>query len=370
MLLRCRPEGMLGTVAAFGAVVLAIGMVAHRPAGARSPDAPAAQTVKTATAEPRNDDPPPKDRRAAEIIVWAVGQAGGRGVEPFRGFAAIDPETAKWRPIYRGLDMGAGPVSPDGRYLAYSSPAEDRPADMTGIWVYDMSGRTARPRRIFDRKGEPFWVNEGRQIVIGTWTSRNWGRFETWRVNADGSGPTRLPIPEGDLVLDCSRDGTWLATRTLGGDPRHLGRLTLVHPDGTGTRHLTEGSAKDDVFSIFQISPDGRSVAYVEITTVDKVRHTKLFVVDIEGRQRRRIPTHFEPGTTVTVCWSPDGSRLALNPINARNRECSIVLVDLDGPNYHYRKLPLPPDLWDIQVCDWKRLTPELRGGALDGKRQ
>ena len=173
--------------------------------------------------------------------------------------------------------------------------------------------------------------------MIGTWTDPGPNRFETWRVNADGSGRTRLPIPEGDLVLDASRDGTWLATRTMGGDPRHRGRLTLVHPDGTGARYLTEGSAKDDRFSIFKIAPDGRSVAYAEITTVDKVRHAELFIVDIDGRHRRRIPTHFEPGTTVNVCWSPDGSRLALNIIDGENKQGSIVLVDLDGPNY-----PLP----------------------------
>src|SRR5262249_23671438 len=154
-------------------------------------------------------------------------------------------------------------------------------------------------------------------------------RFETWRVNADGTGRTRLPIPEGDLVLDASRDGRWLATRTIGGEPQHHGRLTLVHPDGTGARHLTEGSAKDGRFSIFKISPDGRSVAYAQITTVDKVRHAEIFIVGIEGKHPRRIPTRFEPGTTVAVCWSSDGSRLALNPMDGANKTGSIVLVDL-----------------------------------------
>src|SRR5262249_23061427 len=144
-------------------------------------------------------------------------------------------------------------------------------------------------------------------------------QFETWRVNVDGSGRTRLPIPEGDLVLDASHDGNWLATRTLAGDPRHRGRLTLVHPDGTGARYLTEGSAKGDRFSIFKIAPDSRRVAYAEMTTVEKVQHAELFIVDIDGQHRRRIPTDFEPGTTVTICWSPEGSRLALNLISSAN---------------------------------------------------
>ena len=37
--------------------------------------------------------------------------------------AAIDPETGKWRPIYKGLVVAPGRVSPDGRYFVYSSMA-------------------------------------------------------------------------------------------------------------------------------------------------------------------------------------------------------------------------------------------------------
>src|SRR5262249_8675215 len=69
----------------------------------------------------------------------------------------------------------------------------------------------------------------------------------------------------------------------------------------------------------------------------------------------------FEPGTTVSVHWAPDGSRLALNLINNDNKDGSILLVDLDGPNFHLHKLPLPPGRWNIMVCDWKSLTPGLR---------
>jgi RNA polymerase sigma factor (sigma-70 family) len=360
MLFRSRIRGMLATVTAFAAVAIGIGMLAHRPAGARPQAAPAAPVAR------RDRAPQARDGRPTELVVRAADLSRERGAEAFMGIAAIDPETGKWQTIYKGRSIGPGRVSPDGRSLLYSSPGANLPPALTGIWVYDMTGQRTLPRRIFDRRGEPFWINDGRQVVIGTWTDTGSVRYETWRVNADGSEPTRLPIPEGDLVLDASRDGTWLATRTLDGDPKHIGRLTLVHPDGTGARHLTEGSAKDDRFSIFKIAPDGRSVAYAEITTVDKVRHAELFIVDIEGRQRRRIPSHFEPGTTVGVNWSPDGSRLVLNLTSGENKQGSIVLVDLDGPNYHLRKLPLPPGQWNLQVCDWTTLASGLRLEATD----
>jgi RNA polymerase sigma factor (sigma-70 family) len=352
MLFRSRLRGILGIAATLAAIAAGIGMLAHRPAGARLQDAPAAPAKA-------------KDGRTAEIVVRAADMTRELGLERFMGLAAIDPETGKWRTIYQGATVGTGPVSPDGRYLVYRSLGPNLPPALIGIWIYDLTGKD-RPRRIFDRRGEPFWINDGRQVVIGVWIEPSSGRYETWRVNADGSGRTRLPIPEGDLVLDASRDGQWLATRTMGGDPQHRGRLTLLHPDGTGAGHLNEGSANGDWISTFKFAPDGRSIAYVAITTVDKVDHAELYIADIEGRNRRRIPTHFEPGTTASPCWSPDGSQLALSLMNSETREGSIAIVDMGGPNFRIRKVPLPPGRWNVFVCDWKTLDPGLRLGAVD----
>src|SRR5262249_30029402 len=159
---------------------------------------------KAPAAAPRNEELSRKKAEpTAELVVRAADLSRELGVEPFKGVAALDPETGKWRTIYQGLSIGPGPVSPDGRYLVYSSDGVDLPADLTGIWVYDMTGQTALPRRIFERRGEPIWIDDGRQVVIGVWTP-GMNKFETWRVNADGSGRTRLPIPEGDFVLDAS----------------------------------------------------------------------------------------------------------------------------------------------------------------------
>jgi hypothetical protein len=192
-------------------------------------------------------------------------------------------------------------------------------------------------------------------------------KIETWHVNADGTGRVKLPIPETDFVLDCSRDGTWLVTRTNRGKLADPGRLTLVHSDGTGARNLSEGPENDVQFSlvpILKFSPDGRSVAYFGIKTVNDILHFQLFVVDIEGKHRREIPLTFADEESVTICWSPDGSRLALNSIDGRTKEGSIALVDLDGSNF--RKLPLPPGRWNVDLCDWNTLTPGLKVGAPD----
>jgi len=352
MMFRMKLKSIVAGVLAIGVLTVGMGLLAIPTVGASRRDGQSDGAAKTA-------------RRVSggEIIVRAGDLSRDREEEGLSGTVAIDPETGKWRPIYRGLSLAPGRVSPDGRSIVYSSLGTELPENEIGIWVYDLTGK-APIRRIFERKGQPFWTTNGRQVVIGTPVGEKYEKFETWRVNTDGTGRTKLPIPDTDLVLDCSGDGTWLATRTIGGEPRHRGRLTVVHPDGTGPRYLTEGSANDDLFSIFKISPDGRSVAYVELRTVDDIRHSRLFVVDIEGQNRLEIPIAFEPGTTVGVWWSPDGSRLALNAMNGKTKEGSIALVNLDGSNY--RKLSLPPGRWHLEVCDWKALTPDLRVGVPD----
>jgi RNA polymerase sigma factor (sigma-70 family) len=367
MMVHSRLRGLVGTVLIVGVLTAGLGMLVYRTAGARPQDAPAGKTRAAALPGSRQGDPPRVEQGSAgEIIVRAADQSRDGGDDAFMGIVAIDPETAKWRTIYTGGSIGLGPVSPDGRYLVSATVGRDPDPDEAGIWIYDMTGAAPR-RRIFEGNGEPYWANDGRQVIISRSVDVRARKFDTWRVNADGTGRTKLPIPDSDLVLDCSRDGAWLATRTQGGEPAHRGRLTLVHPDGTGARQLSEGSANDDVFYSGKIAPDGRSVACVESKLVGEVRQARLFVVDIDGQHPREIQIPFDRNTSVIVCWSPDGSRLALNVIDQRTKEGSIKLVDLDGSNL--RNVPLPPARWNLLACDWERLVPGIRPQSLDQPR-
>jgi RNA polymerase sigma factor (sigma-70 family) len=342
-----------------GVLAAGMGLLVYGSAGARVQQPRASEPALVASPESRKDDPSRKAKeQGGEIVVQAFNLARTGEDDGLSGTVAVDPKTGKWRSIFKGISLNTGPVSPDGRYIVYSSFSR-APDDQVGIWIYDMNGEMA-PRRIFEQKGEPHWTNNGQAVVIATPVGQTWKRLETWRVNADGTGRVKLPISETDVVVDCSRDGTWLATRTAPGEATHRGRLTLVHPDGTGARYLTEDSPNDLSFSFttFKISPDGLSVAYVDLV------HSRLFVVDIEGKKRREIPIPIVPGTMFGVWWSPDGSRLALNWNDSDRKEGSIALVDLDGSNF--RTLPLPPGRWNLSVSDWTTLTPGLRVGAPD----
>ncbi len=143
--------------------------------------------------------------------------------------------------------------------------------------------------------------------------------------------------------------------------------MTLIHPDGSGARRLTEGSARNDVLPRIKISPDGQLVAYAEHKIEGDVCKARLYVVNTDGKERREIPVSFQDDTMVMMQWSPDGSRLALGLSKRRILENSLALVNLDGSNY--RTLPLPPGKWEILLDGWQVLTPGLkvpRPGALE----
>ena len=167
MMVRSRLRGIAGAVLAVGALAAGMGMFVYRTAGARPQDAPAGQTAKAARSVSRKDDPSRTAKGSAgELVVRAADLSRNGEDEPFIGIVAIDPQTAKWRTIYTGLAIGPGPVSPDGRYLVSAIIGRNLDPQEAGIWVYDLTGQTP-PRRIFEKKGEPFWANDGRQVIIG-----------------------------------------------------------------------------------------------------------------------------------------------------------------------------------------------------------
>ena len=290
-------------------------------------------------------DPPQADPKpAGRIFVRALYNGAEPGVKP-EGIVALDPDTGQVEITYPVLSPGE--PSPDGRFIASSRLGGNRPGEEAGIWVHDTGGGQP-PRRIFDRPGEPSWTDRGQSVIVAVNVRDD--LWETWRVDRDGAGRTKLPIPDGLLVLDASPDGSWLAAREVG-DAKHWGRLTLIRPDGTGTRHLTEGSAAKDLFTIFRFSPDGREIAHVEVKTVDGIRTSRLFVVDIDGNNRREVPVALGRGATAVPAWSPDGSRLALGMVGPQSS--AIAVVDRDGKNV--RRLPLPPWPWFFTLCGWSR---------------
>jgi hypothetical protein len=294
----------------------------------------------------------PADRagnaKGGRIIVWVKNVLPGAPDKAMiKGLVSIDPESGEWQRI-GDPDLVDGVVSPGGRYLAAGPSANSR--DRVGLWVYDLFEK-APARRVFDRGCfSGCWADDGRHVIVGAPAG---GRaFQTLRINADGTGQVTLPIPETQVVMDCTRDGTWLAAFDLPAQagPVRRARINLVRSDGTESRVLLDepGGASN----WFRLSPDGQRLTYSLAMGERRQAKTTVWVVDADGRNRTKLPIEFEPGTLARPVWSPEGSRVAMGLTQTRAglANTRVAVADIDGKNL--RSFSMPPR--DVILLDWK----------------
>jgi len=108
-------------------------------------------------------------------------------------------------------------------------------------------------------------------------------------------------------------------------------------PDGDAVpepRRLSRGTAP---VRTPRLSPDGRTVAYVE--------RGDLYVQPFDGREARRRLTFFEQGVSFPA-WSPDGNRLAF--VSAEGGRNRIWLIERDGGGL--RDIEPEPDVGVYQI--------------------
>ena len=132
----------------------------------------------------------PDDRRIAvthrdslgDLQIWSIDADGG-GTRALTRFTKADgrPQWPAW--------------SPDGRTIAIQSGNYDRQHPETNtshIWVIDVaSGHATRlaPHAEPRLDETPSWYPDGKHIAF---QSDRTGRFEVWRMNADGTGQRQL----------------------------------------------------------------------------------------------------------------------------------------------------------------------------------
>jgi RNA polymerase sigma factor (sigma-70 family) len=274
---------------------------------------------------------------------------------------AIDPVTGTWD---RVAEAGGFPrLSPDGHTLLFTM------SDGT-VRSCDLRGR-GEAKRLCEQRGRPVWSPDGKRFVITREEARATGpgawQDETWRYNADGSGATKLPVPDTDAVQDWSPDGKWFVTVSDRHPPFGQGyQLYVMHPDGTGQRRLT----KDGGLNCYaRFSPDGARIVYLH----QQRGVNSLHVMDLEGGKDREVLNEKDRLTPDSACWSPDGKRLAVVLVRRAKPGATDLLgspildtyrleiMDADGGNRREIKLrlsddvPLIPRL--IGLPDWRSGT-------------
>lgn len=333
-------------------MVLSISMIAMAGAGAgllawRSMAAgPGQEPANPAPATPRPKPAPAvaKQERAGKIYFAAV-RPDPRGSGVINTLMAFDPQTLARMNIFDGCAIRPR-VSPGGKWVAYQTGG--------AVWVRGVEPN-AEARSIAklgdsESGSPPVWSPDGKQIVISMGRGEG-GRwiFTTWRIQVDGSGAEKLPVPPEDSVHDWSPDGRWLVTVSQRG--AKIGwQLDIMHPDGTERRRITDGG---NPFGA-RFSPDGRRVLYADGARGEQ---SGVWTVDVDGKNGRLVCPIDRSKMNASPCWSPDGQRIAMTLTESWPgaatfpKPVRIVVMDLDGG---HRSEILIPDAGPTDMPDWR----------------
>ncbi|MBA3718205.1 MAG: PD40 domain-containing protein [Actinobacteria bacterium] len=181
------------------------------------------------------------------------------------GLWTMSPAGKSGKRLTKGLGDTLAPTwSPDGKRIAFVDLAS-RHGSNYAIYVIHSDG-TGKKRIVGGAKyqNNPAWSPSGKVIMfergsslwtvrpdgkgqkkIGEGSSPSWApdgqrvafdrRADLWTMNADGSGAKLvIDVPSSTAGIAWSPDGNWIAYAIA-----DRSDLLLVHPDGTGGKHLT-----------------------------------------------------------------------------------------------------------------------------------
>jgi serine/threonine protein kinase/Tol biopolymer transport system component len=277
---------------------------------------------------------------STERVLWTVPAQGG---EPVRVTGGGDLD---WNPVW----------SPDGRYLYYVS---DRGGSMN-VWrvrIDESSGKVQGEPEPLTAPSQSLGLlsisKDGQKLVYAT----NDSRSNLMRLSFDPEGRTVLgepePVPQAGRAVRsavASPDGQWIAFDTT--SPQE--DLSIIRPDGTGLRQLTNDAARD---RIPRWSPDGSRVLFYS----DRGGEYGAWTIRPDGSDLQAVPHGGGRAPLYSPLWSPDGRRLA-GSLGAEKA----ALIDLSLPMD--RRLTLLPPPGQGQV--FAPTSWSADGGRLAGTLQ
>ncbi len=198
----------------------------------------------------------------------------------------------EWLSKNRGLNTGAS-ISPDGKRIALTLSVDGN----TEIYVMDWNGKNLK--RLTNSWGQDVsatWSPDGKRIAF---VSSRSGQPHIYVMSSDGSNQRRLtfqgaynqepnwsPLPSG-LIAFTARDENLMYD------------IFAVHPDTGVITRLTQDEGHKNEHPAF--SPDGQQIVFT--SNRPPHRGKKLYIMDVDGRNQRRISR--VRGDYETPRWGP-----------------------------------------------------------------
>lgn len=247
--------------------------------------------------------------------------------------------------LYRFRDVGAGRISPDGQWIAYTVTSVDSAKDKSDsdVWMVNWEGtRTLKMAGSPEGESNPRWSPDNRYLsfVSGRYESKG---GQIWLLDRAGGEAVRLTDLKGGVSeYEWSPDGSRIALVSHDPDPDEgkadslrartpkplvIDRYAFKR-DGDGyldrrrdhvwvvdvaTRQATQITTGDFDDRQVRWSPDGKQLAFTSERNdgdPDRFNNSDLFVVDATPGATPRKLTSWR-GPDASPVWSPDGSRIA-----------------------------------------------------------
>jgi Tol biopolymer transport system component len=205
----------------------------------------------------------------------------------------------------RQLTGGAGTnmypvVSPDGRYVIYSSAEQGESA---GLWRMNLDGSDAK---LLLRDGGLSSVSPDSRWVL---CYKGGNPVTVWRVPLEGGEPERVRLPEAAQATApfISPDGRLVAYNYRTAEPGAQWQIAVFPFEG--------GDAPVKVFDVvgapvrqLRWAPDGRAVCHIDT----RQGVSNIICLPLDGGPPFPV-TDFKADLIDAFDWSPDGRRLAIS---------------------------------------------------------
>ena len=279
----------------------------------------------------------------------------------------IDVASGEQRPLAAGAGDHSGPRwSPDGRRLAYASSAEGGPPQLFVRWMD--SGETVRITGLPDSPQALAWSPDGRRIAylmsvpdegpkLGSAPAKpegaNWakpleiidkvtyradgsgylkpGFNKIFMVDADGGAPRQLTFGAfHDGAPEWTADGQAILFSALREPDWELaGRDSEIYRLDLASGAVTELTSRDGPDEAPEVSPDGRSIAFLGFDDSRKAfEQAHIYVMSSAGGPARRIAPGLDRSVD-QILWSSDGRSVFAS--YEEDGSVTVARVGLDG---------------------------------------